>query len=203
MTLKLKLQYFGHIMQRVASLEKTLWCWEGLGAGEGDDRGWDGWMASPAGWHHRLDGHEFEWTLGDGDGQGGLACCDSWGRRVRHDWATELNWFSPQFSSVAQSCLNLCDSMDCSTLGFPVHHQLLNLAQIHVHRVGNAIQPFHPLSSPSPRAFNLSQIRVFSNESALASGGQSIGTSASASVLPMNIQDWFPLGLTGSIPLNV
>ena len=45
-----------------------------------------------AGWHHWLDGREFEWTPGDGDGQGGLACCDSWGRRVRHDWVTELNW---------------------------------------------------------------------------------------------------------------
>ena len=45
-----------------------------------------------AGWHHRLDGHEFEWTPGVGDGQGGLACCDSWGRRVRHEWAIELNW---------------------------------------------------------------------------------------------------------------
>ena len=45
-----------------------------------------------AGWHHQLDGHEFEWTLGVGDGQGGLACCDSWGRRVGYDWATELSW---------------------------------------------------------------------------------------------------------------
>ena len=45
-----------------------------------------------AGWHHRLDGREFEWTLGVGDGQGGLACYDSWGRRVGHNWATELNW---------------------------------------------------------------------------------------------------------------
>ena len=45
-----------------------------------------------AGWHHRLDGCESEWTPGVGDGQGGLACCDSWGRRVRHDWATELSW---------------------------------------------------------------------------------------------------------------
>ena len=45
-----------------------------------------------AGWHHRLDGHEFEWTLRVGDGQGGLACCDSWCRKVRNDWATELNW---------------------------------------------------------------------------------------------------------------
>ena len=45
-----------------------------------------------AGWHHWLDGHGFGWTLGVGDGQGGLACCDSWGRRVRHNWVTELNW---------------------------------------------------------------------------------------------------------------
>ena len=45
-----------------------------------------------AGWHHRLNGHEFEWTPGVGDGQGGLVCCNSWGHRVRHDWATELNW---------------------------------------------------------------------------------------------------------------
>ena len=55
-------------------------------------------------------------------------------------------------SSVAQSCLTLCDPMHCSTLGFPVHHQLLELAQTHVHRVSDAIQPSHPLSSPSPPA---------------------------------------------------
>ena len=62
-----------------------------------------------------------------------------------------------QFSSVAQSCPTLCDPMDCSIPGFPVHHQLLKLAQTHVHQVGNAIQPSHLLSSPSPPAFNLSQ----------------------------------------------
>ena len=62
-----------------------------------------------------------------------------------------------QFSSVAWSYLTLCDPMDCSTPGFPVHHQLLGLAQTHVHWVGDAIQPSHPLSSPSPPAFNLSQ----------------------------------------------
>ena len=61
------------------------------------------------------------------------------------------------FSSVAQSCLTLCDLMDCSTPGLPVHHQLPELAQSYVHRVGDAIQPSHPLSSPSPPAFNLSQ----------------------------------------------
>ena len=62
-----------------------------------------------------------------------------------------------QFSSVAQWCLTLCDPMNCSMPGFLVHHQLLKLAQTHVHQVGDAIQPSHPLSSPSPPAFNLSQ----------------------------------------------
>ena len=71
-----------------------------------------------------------------------------------------------EFSSVAQSCPTLCDSMDCSTPGFPVHHQLLDLTQTHVHWVSDAIQLSHPLSSPSPPAFNLSQ-HQFSNESAL------------------------------------
>ena len=71
-----------------------------------------------------------------------------------------------QFSSVAQLCLTLCDPMDCSTPGLPNHHQLPELTQTHVHRVGDAIQPSHPLSSPSPPAPNLSSIRVFSNESA-------------------------------------
>ena len=62
-----------------------------------------------------------------------------------------------QCSSVAQSCLTLCDPMDCSTPGFPVHHQLPEPAQTDVHGVGDAIQPSHPLSSPSSPAFNLSQ----------------------------------------------
>ena len=62
-----------------------------------------------------------------------------------------------QFSSVAQLCLTLCDPMDCSTPGFPVHHQLPELAQIHVHRVSDAIQPSYPLLAPSPPAFNFSQ----------------------------------------------
>ena len=61
------------------------------------------------------------------------------------------------FSSVAHSCLTLCNPMDCSTPGLPVHHQLPELTQTHVHCVGDAIQPSHPLSSPSPPAFNLSQ----------------------------------------------
>ena len=72
-----------------------------------------------------------------------------------------------QFSSVDQSCLTLCDLINGSTPGLPVHHQLPEFTQTHVHRVGDAIQPSHPLSSPFPPAPNPSSIRVFSNESTL------------------------------------
>ena len=65
--------------------------------------------------------------------------------------------YSHKFRSVTQSCLTFCDPMDCSTPGFPVHHQLQELAQTHVHQVGGVIQPSHPLLSPSPPAFTLSQ----------------------------------------------
>ena len=64
---------------------------------------------------------------------------------------------SVQFSSVAQLCPTRCNPMDCSTPGFPVHHQLPELAQTHVHKVGDAIKPSHPLSASSPPTFNLSQ----------------------------------------------
>ena len=74
---------------------------------------------------------------------------------------------SVQFNSVTQSCPTLCDPMDCSTPGFPVHHQCLELTQTHVHRVGDAIQPSHPLSSPFFPPSILPSIRVFSNESTL------------------------------------
>ena len=75
--------------------------------------------------------------------------------------------YSVQFGSVAQSCPTVCDPMGCSTPGLPVHYQLPELPQTHVHWVSDAIQPSHPLSSPSPPALNLSSIRVFSNESVL------------------------------------
>ena len=74
---------------------------------------------------------------------------------------------SVQFSSVALSCPALWDPMNRSTPGLPVHHQLLEFTQTHVHRVSDAIQPSHPLLSPSPPAPNPSKIRVFSNESTL------------------------------------
>ena len=72
-------------------------------------------------------------------------------------WQEKLNQASVQFSSVTQSCPTLCDPMNCSTPGLPVHHQLLEFTQTHVHQVGDAIQPSHPLSSPFPPAPNSSQ----------------------------------------------
>ena len=72
-----------------------------------------------------------------------------------------------QFSSVTQSCPTLCDAMNRSTPGLPVHHQLPESTQTHVHRVSDAIQPSHPLSAPSPPPSIFPNIRVFSNESAL------------------------------------
>ena len=72
-----------------------------------------------------------------------------------------------QFSSVAQSCSTLCNPTDCSTPGLPVHHQLLEPTQTHVHQVGDAIQPSHPLSSPFPPAPIPASIRVFPSESVL------------------------------------
>ena len=71
-------------------------------------------------------------------------------------WKTH-NQHSQQFYSVAQSCLAFCNHMDCSNPGLPVHHQLPEFTQTHVHWVGDAIRPFHPLLFPSPLAFNLSQ----------------------------------------------
>ena len=106
---------------------------------------------------------------------------------------------SVQFSSVAQSCPTLCDPMDWRMPGFLVLHKLPELAQTHVHQVGDAIQPSHPLLSPS--AFNLSQHQGLFKQS-FTSGGQSIGVSVSTSVLPIKIQDWFPLGCTGWICLQ-
>ena len=106
--------------------------------------------------------------------------------------------------SVTQSCLILFDPMDCSTPGFPVLHCLPELAQTHVHWVGDAIQLFNPPSSPSAPAITPSQHQGLFQSQHLPSGGQSIGASASesASVLSMDIQDWFPLGLTGLISVQ-
>ena len=86
--------------------------------------------------------------------------------------------------------------------GFPIHHQHLELAQTHIHRVSDAIQPSHPLSSTSSCLQFFPASGSFPVNWLLASGGQSIWASASASVFPMNIQGRFPLGLTGLISLQ-
>ena len=87
-------------------------------------------------------------------------------QRVGHDWVTSLS-LSVQFISVAQSCPTLCNPMNRSTPGLPVHHQLPEFTQTYVHRVSDAIQPSHPLSSPSSPAPIPPSIRVLSNESAI------------------------------------
>ena len=106
-----------------------------------------------------------------------------------------------QFSSIAQSCPTLCNTMNRSTPGLPVHHQLPELTQTHVYWVSDTIQPFHPLSSPSPPAFNLSQYQgLFKWVSSSHEVAKNIGVSASTSVHPMNTQglisfrmDWLDL----------
>ena len=105
-------------------------------------------------------------------------------------------------SPVAQLCPTLCDPMDCRTPGLPVHQQLLEFTQTHVHWVSDAMQPSQPLipfsshfqSFPASGSFQMSQF--------FASGDQRTGVSASASVLPMNTQGWSPLGWTGWISLQ-
>ena len=100
-----------------------------------------------------------------------------------------------QDSSVAQSCPTLCDAMDCSRPGLPVHHQLLEFTQTHAHWVddiSSSVVPFSCLQSfPASESFQMSQF--------FASGGQSTGASASTSFLPMNTQDWSPLEWTSWI----
>ena len=111
-------------------------------------------------------------------------------------------FFNVQFSSVSQSCLTLCDTMNHSMPGLPIHHQLPESTQTHVHRVSDAIQPSHPLipfsscsqSFPASGSFQMSQLFVW--------GCQSIGVSASISVPPMNTQGWSPLGWAGWISLQ-
>ena len=103
-------------------------------------------------------------------------------------------------SSVAQSCPTLCDLMNHSR---PVHHQLPEFTQTHAHRVSDAIQPSYPLLSPSPPApQSLPASGSFPMSQLFAWSGQSIGVSASASVLPVNTQDWCALGWTGCISLQ-
>ena len=103
--------------------------------------------------------------------------------------ALSLFYMFIHFCSLAQSCPTLCDPMNRSTPGFPAHHQLPEFTQTHVHSVSDTIQPSHPLLSPSPRPQPFPTSGSFQMSQLFASGGQSIGVSASASVLPMNTQD--------------
>ena len=105
--LKLKLQYFGHLMEKLTHWKKP-WFWEGLGAGrEGDDRGWDGWMASPT-WR------PWVWvSSGSLWLQGGLACCDSWGPKDTTELRTELNWRELSVVQEEQKCIQMEVSTAC------------------------------------------------------------------------------------------
>ena len=110
---------------------------------------------------------------------------------------------SVQFSSVAQSFPTLYNPMNLIMPGLPVHHQLPESTPTHVHWVGDAIQPSHPLSSPSPPAPSSSQpSESFPMSQLFAWGGQSTGVSALASVLPKKPQDWSPSEWTGWISLQ-
>ena len=155
--LKLRLQYFGYLIQRADTLEKIRMLGKIKGRGEGASRGWEGWMASST-----------QWTC--------CCCC-----------------------SVPQSCPTLCDPMDCSmpgSLSSPsprVCSNLCPLSQWCHPTISSSVVPFSSclLSFTASGSFPVSQL--------FTSGDQSIGASASVSVLPMNIQGWFPLGLTGLI----
>ena len=136
---------------------------------------------------------------------GGLLSVGS--HRVGHDWsdlaaAAYLKLLLSPCCSVTKSYLILCDPMDCSMPYFPLFYHLLEFAQSHVHWVSDAIQLSHLLSAPSPPALNVSQHQCLLQWIGSSHQvGQSIVASASASVLPKNIQGWFPLGLTGLISL--
>ena len=225
--LKLKLQYFGHLMWRVDSL-KTTDAGRGLGAGgEGDDRGWDGWMASPTRWMWVwVNSGSWWWT-----GRPGVLWFMG-SQRVGHDWATDLIWldnnhytskyvyvcnqisaiissniFSGPFSSFSsvQSLIRVWlfatpwIAARQASLSITISWSSLKLTSIESVMPSSPLILCHPLLLlppilPASGSFPMSQL--------FTSGGQCIGVSASASVLPMNIQDWFPLGCTGWLSLQ-
>ena len=121
-------------------------------------------------------------------------------RREEGIWTHSLILLSIQFSSVTQSCPTPCNPMDYSTPGLPVHHQLPEFTETHVHwchpAISSSVVPFSSCLQSFPASGSLVMNQFF------ASGGQSIRVSASASVLLMNIQDWFLLGWTGGISLQ-
>ena len=116
--------------------------------------------------------------------------------------AYSLKFVRMSFLLFTQSCPTLCNPTDCITPDFPVLHHLPEFAQTHVHWVDDAIQPSYPLVTPfSSFPHSLPASGSFPVSHLFVSGGQSIGVSTSASVLPMNIMGWLPLGLIGLISL--
>ena len=113
----------------------------------------------------------------------------------------ELSFHFKNKDSVSQLCPTLCKPVDWSTPGFPVLHYIPEFSQTHVHWIGHAIQPSHFLTSLLLLLSVSPSIRVFSNQSALHIGRPKYWASASASVSLVNIEGWFPLGLTGLISL--
>jgi len=163
-------------------------------------------------WNHWLDGHEFDQAPGVGDGQGSLACCSPWGCKEL-DMTEQLNWTDNATQHV-EPCLShrccfwvivMSNSLrphELQHARLPVLHYLPEFAQTHFHWISDAIQPSHLLSSFSLPAFNLYQHHgLFPMSRLFAPGGQTIRASASTSVLPMTVQGWFSLGLTGLISL--
>ena len=128
-----------------------------------------------------------DWYQGDGGTVEGV-----WEFCSFCNFSEEFERIGVQFSSISQSCLTLCDPMDCSTPGLPDHCQLLEFTQIHVHWISDVIQPSHPLSSPSPPAFNISQHQgLFKWVSSSYQVAKVLEVLASTSVLPipMNTQE--------------
>ena len=126
-----------------------------------------------------------------------LSVCISWPGILFFD--ISFNRRMVQFSSVTQSCPTFCDPMNRSTPGLPVHHQLPEFTQTHVHRVSDAIQLSHPLSSPSQ---SLPASESFPKSQLFTWGSQSTGVSALASFLPKKSQGWSPSEWTGWISLQ-
>ena len=166
---------------------------------------WKGvWWAQSA----VLEAEEKWWVLshlGDGEGWAGLACCSPWSHKEsdivteqQQQWVLRLE---VSCCSIAKSCLTLYDPMDYGTPSLPVSHYLLEFVQVHVHWIGDAIQPSHPLPPLLLLPSVFPSIRVFSNELALHTRWPKYWASASASVLPTSIHNWFPLRLTGLISM--
>jgi len=122
------------------------------------------------------------------------------GRKKKKENSIELQKFNVEVEVYHFRSVALCDPMNCSTPGLPVHHQLPESTHTHVYWIGDAIQPSHLLSSPSPPSLNLSQHQGLFKW--VSSSHQVAKVSASASVLPMNTQKWSPLGWTGWISLQ-